>query len=326
MKPVIGIVGLGMVGEPLRRYFEGRGFKRGRDLLCFDSDPKKSYADGVDRSDILFVCVPTPQRPDGSCDTSIIESIVRQYASPKRIIVVKSTVEPSTCERLSKKYRCPIVFNPEFLREASAWEDMQKPDRQIAAHTAGAETHAHRVLSLLPAAPLISPVKLQLPNEAITASEAELGKYAANVFGAFKVVFGNIVADLCHAVEFSLKKEKMPVAVSYEQVRRVFASDRRIGDAWLDVSRGNYRGYGGYCFPKDVNALIAFAKRLRRALPARSRERAVLASGLNVLNAVRNYNRTLLKSQGLTEETVSRHDAELEKRLKIRRQKRNERR
>ncbi|MBI2039350.1 MAG: UDP-glucose/GDP-mannose dehydrogenase family protein [Candidatus Niyogibacteria bacterium] len=317
-KPMVGVAGIGMVGAPLAKYFLSAGFKRGKNLFLFDADPKKKFRDDISRSDILFICVPSPSKPDGSCDVSIVEAVVAKYASPERIFVIKTTVEPATCERLSHTYRCPIVLNPEFLREASAWEDMAHPDRQIAGHTVNAEDHAVRVAALLPRAPFVSPARSGLHQAAITASEAELGKYAANTFGALKVVFGNIIADCCRALEYALKKENVPVGISYDRVRNVFASDHRIGDAWLDVNHGDYRGYGGYCFPKDVNALLAFAKRLGRVLPARSRERMLLASGLKVLDAMRAYNRALLKSQGLTEEMVSRHDAELKKKFKAR--------
>src|SRR3990167_707539 len=132
----IGIIGLGMVGEPIRRWFEEiNGFKRGRELFCYDADPKKSYTDDVNKADIVFVSVPTPSNPDGSCNTSIVESAVAGLKNGK-IIVVKSTVPPGTVADLQKKYpKKRLIFNPEFLTESQAWEDFISPDRQIIGST-----------------------------------------------------------------------------------------------------------------------------------------------------------------------------------------------
>ena len=112
----VGIIGLGMVGEPIRRWFEDlNGRKRGKDLFCYDSDPKKIFKDDVNKADVVFVSVPTPSNPDGSCNTSIVESVVAQIKDGK-IIIIKSTVEPGTVQRLQDKYpKKRFIFNPEFL-------------------------------------------------------------------------------------------------------------------------------------------------------------------------------------------------------------------
>ena len=309
-QPIIGVVGLGMVGGQVKRHFEYAGFKRGKNLLCFDTDPQKKCSDDVSASTILFVCVPTPQKPDGSCDISIVERVVAHYALPTRTIVVKSTVEPATCERLARKYKAPILFNPEFLREASAWDDMVNPDRQIMAAANGAHPRAREALALLPKAPFSS-------SDSIHSTEAEIGKYACNTFGSLKVAFANVMADVCAGLESVLKKEGMAVPIAYESVRKILAHDRRIGDAWLNVNHGHYRGYGGYCFPKDTVGLIFTMRKIISRLPQKSRERTLLLSGVKVFEAMRDYNNALLRSQGLTEQLVSRHDHELEKKLKI---------
>ena len=74
-KVKIGIIGVGMVGTPLMKWFIGKGWKRRENLFCYDADPKKKYSDDVARANIVFVCVPTPANPDGSCNTSIVEFI-----------------------------------------------------------------------------------------------------------------------------------------------------------------------------------------------------------------------------------------------------------
>ena len=308
----IGIVGLGMVGAPLQRYFEEKGLKRGVNLFCYDTDPKKNYCDDVKKANIIFISVPTPRNPDGSCNTGIVESAVQEYGDKNKVLVIKSTVEPGTSEKLAKKYKYPILFNPEFLTESRAWEDMIHPDRQIVGFTSAAKSYAGTVLRILPPAFFSSPGALDTYNfNRINSAEAEFGKYASNVFGAFKVVFGNILADFCAALSKAMRKEGIDTEIDYH--------DARIGAAWLDVYHGDYRGFGGYCFPKDTDAFIVFAEKLHKKLSEKNKEerelKALVKAGINFLTSMRNYNIQLLKSQGLTYEEVSRHDAELKEKL-----------
>ncbi len=310
-KPKVGIVGLGMVGEPLQKYFELKGFKRGRNLFCYDTDPKKHYLDDVAKADVIFVCVPSPRKPDGSCDISIAESVIKKYADKGKVFVVKTTVEPGTCVRLAQKYKTAILFNPEFLTEVRAWEDMINPDRQIVAHTASARQYASMVLNLLPVAFFSSPGILGTYNfTRLNSTEAEIGKYAGNWFGALKVTYANILADFCQALENVLEKEDIKEKIDYEHIRHIVSHDRRIGDAWMDIYHGNYRGYGGYCFPKDTDALIAVMDKTIKKLPVKSAARNRLQKGIKLLEAMRDYNTALLDSQGYNPEGISRHDHE----------------
>src|SRR3989344_2131429 len=92
----IAIIGLGMVGEPIKRWFEEyHNYRRKKDLFCYDTDPKKGYSDNFNLADIIFVAVPTPPNPDGSCNTSIVEGAVKTIKDGK-IVVIKSTVSPGT--------------------------------------------------------------------------------------------------------------------------------------------------------------------------------------------------------------------------------------
>ncbi|PIR69923.1 MAG: hypothetical protein COU47_00630 [Candidatus Niyogibacteria bacterium CG10_big_fil_rev_8_21_14_0_10_46_36] len=311
-KPNIGIVGLGMVGEPLKRYFELEGFVRGKNLFCYDTDPKKQYSDNVRKADIIFVTVPTPRNPDGSCNVKIVESVIQEYADKKKAFVIKSTVEPGTAERIAKKYKVKVLFNPEFLTESRAWEDMINPDRQVVGHTVSAKEHTSEILNLLPRAFFTSPGTLGAYNfTRINATEAELGKYAGNSFGAVKVAFGNIFADICNAIEYVFKKEGIKAPVDYNNVRKMVAHDRRIGDAWLDVHHGTYRGFGGYCLPKDLDAIIFTARTLEKQLPPKSENRLLLDRGVRILEAVRDYNNTLLEVQGIPFDKATGHDHEV---------------
>ena len=319
-KVKIGIIGLGMVGEPIRRWFqEYNDYRRGKELFCYDIDPKKGYFDDVNKADVIFISVPTPSNPDGSCNTSIVESSVASV-NDRKIVVVKSTVTPGTVERLQKKYpKKRLIFNPEFLTESQAWEDFISPDRQIVGPTSKSMSDAVEVLSLLPQKNFIRPWTSDYTKKSVNATEAELGKYASNVFGFIKVIYGNIIADMCFAIE-KVKGTK----VDYNNIRELMGADLRIGAAWLNVSHGNYCGAGGYCFPKDMNSFIAFGETLERdAIKKKLLDKEhlkILQGGLAVLKAVRNYNKVLIESQGLSMDDVSRHDKEIivQKRKKIR--------
>ena len=316
----IGIVGLGMVGEPIRRWFEDlNGYRRGRELFCYDVDPKKGYTDDVNKADIIFVSVPTPSNTDGSCNTSIVESAVASVKD-KKIVVVKSTVPPGTVEKLQKKYpKKRLIFNPEFLTESQAWEDFLSPDRQIVGHTSKSISDSIEILNLLPKKHFIRPWTSDYSKKSVNSTEAEFGKYASNVFGYIKVIYGNILADLCYATA-----KAQGVKIDYENIREIIGADLRIGPAWLNVNHGNYCGAGGYCFPKDMNAFIAFAEGLEKDLVNKKvfdkKHLKILKSGITVLKSVRDYNKMLITAQGLSMAEVAKHNTEiiLQKRKKIR--------
>lgn len=231
--------------------------------------------------------MPTPRGSDGGCDLSEVNrafNSINKYYS--KIIVIKSTVPPGTTEFLQKlTSRCKMLFNPEFLTEKKAWEDFTKPDRQIVGFTAQSIDAAHLVLSILPKAPFMSPWGLSTYKQIrITATEAEIIKYGGNIHFARKVNFANLLSMLC---------EKL--GVDYENVRKGMAADFRIGDSHLDVNHGGYRGFGGYCFPKDLDALISFLEVLG------------LRECVEFLMSDRDFNIKLLASQGLSIEDVSGH-------------------
>src|SRR3989344_3781361 len=256
----VGIIGIGMVGEPIRKWFEElNGYKRGKDLFCYDVDPKKGYSDDVNKADVVFVAVSTPPNPDGSCDVSIVENAVSTIKDGK-IVVVKSTVSPGTVQNLQNKYsKKRFIFNPEFLTESQAWEDFISPDRQIIGTTAKSSQDAVEVLNLLPLKNFIRPWTSDYSKKSVNTTEAEMGKYASNVFGFLKVIYGNILAYVSHGLTLKDKTE-----VSYDNVKELIGADLRIGPSWLNVGHGNYCGAGGYCFPKDMNAFIAFGETLEK--------------------------------------------------------------
>ena len=300
-EPHIGIIAIGMVGTPLARYMsEVRGLKRGKNLFLYDTDPKKGFSDDINKADIVFICVPTPRASSGGADISAVEVAIRSLTDGK-IVVIKSTVPPGTTEGFRGSFpRHKFLFNPEFLTERQAWEDFIKPDRQIVGFTSSSIDAAHAVLSLLPKAPFMSPWGTGTYHPVkITATEAEIIKYAGNVFFSRKVNFANMLAVLA---------EKL--GVDYEQVRKGVAADFRIGDSHMDVAHGGYRGFGGYCLPKDLDGLIIYL------------EEQGFGNGAALLKQDRVFNEYLLTSQGLSLEDVSVHDHEwIRKKLKMQSEK-----
>ena len=291
----VAVIGVGMVGTPLARYLqEARGYVRGQDIFLYDIDPQKGYGDDVNRAEVVFVCVPTPPAADGSADLTAVRQAFRLLAGPK-VVVIKSTVPPGTTESLQREFpEHKVLFNPENLTERFAWEDFARPDTQIVGFTERSIDAAHLVLSILPKAPFMSPWGTSTyQRTAITATEAEIIKYARNVHFARKVNFANALACLA---------EKMQA--NYENIRIGMAADHRIGDSHLDVMRGGYRGFGGYCLPKDLAAFIATFKH------------AGLPDAAALLQGDWDFNRGTLAAQGLTIEEVSTHDHVLEEKLK----------
>tara|TARA_B100001057_G_scaffold286230_1_gene286377 strand:+ start:321 stop:1172 length:852 start_codon:yes stop_codon:yes gene_type:complete len=235
----VGVIGNGFVGEAISFAFSSVS-----DLYIFDTDPSKSLDDlqYVHNCDFVFICVPTPMFEDGSQDLSYVESAFEK-ATTKPIYILKSTVLPGTTEKLSKKYsNIKIIFSPEFLTERTAKLDMLTQSRIIL----GGE------LSLTEKAKTLFNQRFKTNNIILTDSKtAELTKYMNNTFFATKVSIMN---------EFKLICDK--IGANWEDALRGFVSDGRIGDSHLNVPGHDGKlGYGGTCFPKDVNAFISFSKK-----------------------------------------------------------------
>lgn len=314
----VGIIGLGMVGDPIRRWFqEINGYERGKTLFCFDVDSRKGYGDDVNKADIIFVAVPTPTLKNAGSDTSLVRQAVHTVKNGKTI-VIKSTVPPCTVESLQKEFpKKKFIFNPEFLTESQVWADFIRPDRQILGPSAKGRVDVKEVQNLLPMAPFSRPWASDYSKRDVTATEAELVKYASNVFGYVKVIYGNILADVCHAINKTYEQKGIDSRTDYENLREMIGADPRIGPAWLDVAHGKYSGAGGFCFPKDMNAMISFINHdlitpLSKSKKADKQMLKVLKSGVGVLEAVREYNRELLISQGLTEQGISCHSKDID--------------
>lgn len=207
-----------------------------------------STDDGVNKSDVIFIAVPTPPQPDGSVDLSFIERVARDIAGAMteyKIIVDKSTVPVKTGEQVAetiKRYNkakvdFDVASNPEFLREGFAVEDLMNPDRVVVG------TATPRPVAKLKEiyAPFNAPIITTDINS------AELIKHAANSFLALKISYINAVAAVCEAS-----------GANVEEVANGIGLDERIGRRFLNAGLG----FGGSCFPKDLSAFIAIAKEL----------------------------------------------------------------
>jgi nucleotide sugar dehydrogenase len=294
-----------MVGEPIRRWFvEKKGFRRGRNLFCYDADPAKGYFDDCNSADVIFVSVPTPPNPDGSCNTSIVANVVASVKG-ERIVVIKSTVPPGTTEYFQNKFpQHNFLFNPEFLTESQAWEDFLKPVRQIVGYTERSKNVALTVLNLLPMSYYQSPwISSTYVVRGHTATEAEVIKYYSNISGAVTVAISNMFYDVCSGLR------SLGCDIDYENVKEAISADPRIGPAWKDVNHGLYRGFGGYCFPKDLNAFRVFVGEVAQKMKGTRKD--LLLKTCFFLTFIWDYNACLLKSQNLTVEDVSKHDKEI---------------
>ena len=238
-KTNVGIIGNGFVGEAISFAFSSVA-----DIYVFDIDPSRclNNIESVHNCDFVFVCVPTPMYEDGSQDLSYVESAFK-LAKVKPIYILKSTVLPGTTEKLSKQYpNLKIIFSPEFLTERTAKLDMLTQSRIIL----GGKS------SLTEKAKALFNQRFKIKNIIQTDSKtAELTKYMNNTFFATKVSIMN---------EFKLLCDK--IGASWDDALKGFVSDGRIGDSHLNVPGHDGKlGYGGTCFPKDVNALLSFSKK-----------------------------------------------------------------
>lgn len=218
-----------------------RNIKQGR--LTFTTDLKAA----VDASEIIFLALPTPPGEDGSADLSYILGVASELGhilTDYKVIVDKSTVPVGTAEKVfaaiaaNAKVEFDVVSNPEFLREGFAVDDFLKPDRVVIG------TRSERAKMVMKE--LYKPfVRQGNPILFMDEKSAELTKYAANSFLATKITFMNEIANFCEHV-----------GADVDSVRIGIGSDSRIGKRFLFPGIG----YGGSCFPKDVQALVKSGK------------------------------------------------------------------
>ncbi|MBO4545694.1 MAG: UDP-glucose/GDP-mannose dehydrogenase family protein, partial [Verrucomicrobia bacterium] len=273
----ICIIGTGYVGLVTGTCFA----EIGHDVICVDNAPEKvkmlnsgqmpifepgleemvkrnaaagrlkftsSTKEGVEKSDVVFIAVPTPPQPDGSVDLSFMEKVSREIAevlTRYKVIVDKSTVPVRTGEKVAEtikrycksKVEFDVVSNPEFLREGFAVDDFLHPDRIVLGVQNQRPVHALKEIY----APIKAPVVVTDINS------AELIKHASNSFLALKISYINAVSVICEEA-----------GANVEEVAAGMGMDKRIGRSFLNASLG----FGGSCFPKDLSAFIKISEQL----------------------------------------------------------------
>lgn len=205
-------------------------------------------SEGVKNSEVIFIAVGTPPRPDGSADLSFVEKVARDIAknmSEYKLIVDKSTVPVETGARvyetikrnLKKDIPFDVASNPEFLREGSAVEDTFNADRiVIGVESEKAEKLLREIYAPIKASVVVTDIK-----------SAEIIKHASNSFLATKISFINAVANICERTGADIKKVAIGMGL-----------DRRIGMDFLNAGIG----FGGFCFPKDLEAFLWISRKL----------------------------------------------------------------
>ncbi len=227
----IGIIGLGHVGKAMQNLFTN--------AIIYDEPLHIGSREEINMCDVAFVCVPTPSKADGSCDTSIVESVIDWLQTP--VIVLRSTVYVGFTDKMMEKYQKEIVFQPEYYGETIAHPFADLNTRQWLSFggTPKGVDMAIRAYQTV--------VNSNVQILQYSAKEVEFAKYMENSFLATKVTFCNELYDIA-------KK----LGVNYNQAREVWVADPRIGTSHTFVYPDN-RGYAGSCLPKDIASIISQA-------------------------------------------------------------------
>ena len=243
----IGIVGQGFVGGALNEGMKHAFNIETYDRFVAEKSTCESLSSLVEKVSVIFVCLPTPMRQDGSCDLRIVEETILEIDNlckkiDSKVAVVKSTIPPGTTEHLNKKVsNIQVVFNPEFLTEANAVEDFKNQTRII---VGGPRPGSSVVKNIFRKA------FKQTPIVKTGSNTAEMVKYFTNCFLATKVIFSNEMKQICD-----------PLSIDYDKVVEYALYDERLGKShWSVPGPDGSMGFGGHCFPKDLNALIKVAK------------------------------------------------------------------
>ena len=240
----VGIIGQGFVGSAIKN-----GLKNFHNVNTYDVKQELSMADSmedvVSSSEIIFVCLPTPMRSSGECDTRILEEAVKKINeisssfSKNKTVVIKSTVPPGTTDKLNSLCKnINVAFSPEFLTEANSFNDFKNQNRIIIGGD-GAKRVKQMFRKPFPDIPIV----------VTKAKTAEMVKYFINCFLATKVIFANQMFDICEST-----------GIDYDKVCEYALLDNRIGKSHLAVpGPDGDKGYGGHCFPKDMSAMVYYS-------------------------------------------------------------------
>ena len=238
----IGVIGYGYVGKAFHNFFKSH-----YEVLIYDPSYIMSCTkEEINKCDLGVICVPTPENADGSCNTSIVEETVSWLTT--RLILLKSTVEIGTTDRLIKTYNKEIVFSPEFAGESTYWtpDGFTTDVKQTPFFIFGGKKElCYKLIEIY--TPITGPSKTYRVTEPIT---AEVTKYVTNTHLAMKVAYCNEIYDLC---------EKL--GTNYYEVRDLWLLDPRTTKSHTAVFTGE-RGFGGKCFPKDTKAMVKLGEKV----------------------------------------------------------------
>lgn len=236
----IGIIGVGFVGNAILSSLKNERLKINDSAKGHDS----SY-DELHACEAIFVCVPSPSKSDGSCDTSILEDVLQKLKGYTGVIISKVTAPPGVYSVLQKKYP-QLVYIPEFLTAANATDDYSRTKKFIiGGNVLAYQNEAVRVMRYSHNGSTFSYCSIE---------EASFVKYTINAFLASKVSFMNEIYDVAEAAN-----------LTWDIIQNLvmFVDKDRMGSSHMDVPGpdGN-RGFGGMCFPKDTAGLLAYANTL----------------------------------------------------------------
>lgn len=258
--PSIGVIGGGFVGTAI-----ADGFKHYTSVKLYDISPLKTVHDYFDviGQDILFVCLPTPMLPDGGVDLRIVRNALHTLESALQVqhkpVIIKSTIPPLDLEDLARDFRPGIhlIYSPEFLTERTAMLDFQQQNRLIfgdyisedSATTELVEAYDTNITQINT---LFSNRFPLVPTIWTTMRQASLVKYFTNIFFATKISLFNEFAQISEAL-----------GEDANTTTELVLLDQRIGRShWQVPGHDGRRGFGGSCFPKDVNGYISIAREL----------------------------------------------------------------
>lgn len=246
----IGILGQGYVGTAIKEGFSDFFTHLNTyDKFFSEKSTVNSLKNLVEKSDIIFVCLPTPMKKTGECDLSIIEEEISKIDSycikKKKIVVIKSTIPPGSTERFNKFYQnISVIFNPEFLTEKNFIEDFKNQSKIIIGSENQTSSQALKDIYLR--------VFNDIPIIIIDSKSAEMIKYIVNTFLATKVTFANEIKILCDEA-----------GIDFREIIKIAMLDKRLGEShWQVPGPDGKSGFGGSCFPKDLKGIIFFAETL----------------------------------------------------------------
>lgn len=255
-----GIVGLGYVGGSIYNVLNmlNKQPRSTQKYFTYDVDTSKNPScedllELGEKSDIIYIAVPTPMKSTGECDISIVESVIQTLSQiqTSKILVIKSTVPPGTTEMLQTKYpQHSILFSPEFLTEANYLTDITTPPVLLLGKPSTVSDWVATVAMGHQLQFVDSAWLYHLKTKILSATSAELYKYIANTFLATKVSFANEMATLAEKLN-----------VDWDELSDMIKIDHRLGKThWKVPGPDGRTGYSGHCFPKDLSALLEVAK------------------------------------------------------------------